>query len=406
MEDKNKILDNNSNAINNDLNSLDEINKENNEEQGSIVINKVEKKKSLNSKFLGTLGWILLILLISLLSSYIVSKKYISSHVDAALTNITGEDADKIVKKVYDREDWRKIYDSGVSNVVGVGKNKEAFMLNNYNTVTTGFVMDDKGNIAIPLSFIDKFNGKLFVKVVNKYRETILEANVIAKDPLTGIAIINGGRIDIKNRVLFEDKNVKLGQTIIIVGAPFGSFETGNLVAGNIQAKVQPLIVTDDNKNQIKVNAAIASMVTNKINDSGVCLSMDGKVLGMVSNFMTNKMGLTNSAIIIPVNELNKVTSRLAKNDTLTSFEFGVEGNILRYDPLKREAFYVLEVKKDSTAHRGGILPTDLIVSIDGKAINANDDINSYIKGKKVGEIIVVQIERMGKILNLSMKIY
>lgn len=68
--------------------------------------------------------------------------------------------------------------------------------------------------------------------------------------------------------------------------------------------------------------------------------------------------------------------------------------------------FYVRSTKDKSTAKLGGILPLDMIISIEGKPITENFDMTRALKGRKVGESISLEILRTGEIKKLLMKIY
>ncbi|HSU26769.1 MAG TPA: PDZ domain-containing protein, partial [Chitinophagaceae bacterium] len=64
----------------------------------------------------------------------------------------------------------------------------------------------------------------------------------------------------------------------------------------------------------------------------------------------------------------------------------------------------VIEVDDESTALKAGVKKDDLILEVDGKAVNSTDDISKIIKESKDKNSIMLKLTRAGKTQNIEVK--
>ena len=82
--------------------------------------------------------------------------------------------------------------------------------------------------------------------------------------------------------------------------------------------------------------------------------------------------------------------------DLIEVFELKLKGT---------KGFYVEEIEPRSAAQLGGLLPGDVIISINEKMVDNYDDIESNMKLSKVGDKIDIKVNRDGKVLVLPIKL-
>lgn len=365
--------------------------------------NREEKLRKRRKTLIRISSLLLLVLAISAIS-YIIRKRIVNNGLLEIKKSV--DSSIDAVNKVYGRDDWRFAYEKSLPNLVGVSKTSDGFSASDFRQVSSGVVISDKGLIAVPGDFVASSDQKIYVKSAADSRGAIHEANLVGIDNVSGVAIYHTQDVKYSPTDRVEEHSLRLADTIFVVAAPFGTKEYGNLKNGTLHTKSQFYTITDDNNNQSKVKIIMGSFPIDRSNNGGAVIDIHGKVVGIASNGLTKKVGLENTFAVIPMAEVDTIVQRLVSKDSSTNYILGVKGNYVRNEKTSTDGFYVLEVINDTTAQRGGLLPTDMILEIDGKPVSSQKDINWYIKNKKIGDLVNIKIERRNEIINLAVKIY
>lgn len=77
------------------------------------------------------------------------------------------------------------------------------------------------------------------------------------------------------------------------------------------------------------------------------------------------------------------------------------ENNIKTLKTTIKNGVFVTKITPNSSAHKGGILPRDIIISIENKPILSNEMLMEELKTKKIGDKINFEIIRDNKKLNV-----
>ena len=309
------------------------------------------------------------------------------------------------VNDFYSRDEWRYAFEKALPFMVGISKTEDGFKQNDFTQVTSGIIIDKDGYIAVPMGLLNETDKKIVINIPADMKEVFYNGELVGVDKPSSVLIYKSPGIN-KSDIKFLDENaIKMSDTILLVATPFGSKEFGNIKNGIVHTKSMLFTQEDDKGGYNKVKSIIGSFPIDISNDGGAVINLKGELIGMANNALTQKLGLNNSFAIIPFSELKTIVNRAVNKDETTNFLLGIKGNYVNLANNK-VGFYVLEVNPNTTASRGGILPTDLIIEIDGKKVNPKADINTYIQHKKVGEVFSVKVERKGKIITLVIKIY
>lgn len=357
-------------------------------------------------KILRTTAAIVSAILVSLLIMYYFTYKLVQERVKAELYSKTVEDSFNIVRDLYNRDEWRKAYNNAIPFLAGVSKTEDGFKKNDFREVTSGIVIDKEGHILVPMGRFTEADKNVKINIPADSKEIFYDASLVGADKSSDILVYKCPGINRADIDVADENSLKIADTIILVAAPFGSKDYGNLKTGSLHTKSMLFTFTDDTGSYTKVKAMIGSFPIDISNDGGAAVDIKGQIVGISNLSLTKKLGLENTFAIIPFNELNAIVRRVTNNDGSITNLLGIKGNYVSVKNLGKSGYYVLEVDPNSTASRGGILPTDLILSIDGNNVDPKKDINTYIQHKKVGEIINIKIERRGQEINLVVKIY
>ncbi|GEM_PF-2881688 len=376
------------------------------ESQSRIQIkSKDEKHIKFRKNLIKLLSVILLVGLGSTLT-LLLMKNYVDRSLDEGRGALFADNLvhDQLIRIVNQGHIYNQTVDGVLTNLVGVAEKPEDFYLTDYRKSVTGVLLDDKGNIAVASDLVGNLK-EVYVKFVTDAADKTTRAQVIGRDDYTGITIIN---TKTEHRAVLkpvEKSNVVLGENVLIVGSPFGTRDGINLTIGNIHSR-NSLLETEGVENTSQIKTIFVASPVYGGNDGGLCITVGGEYIGLVNEKLSSLIGHNNLSAVIPHDELKTISDKITKNLSKTTYSMGVTGRTIYYEPLRKSVYYILGVNEGSTAHRGGLLPTDIILKIDGRDVNPNDNIDVPLMGKKLGDTITVEIYRMDKTMKLTMKVY
>ena len=87
----------------------------------------------------------------------------------------------------------------------------------------------------------------------------------------------------------------------------------------------------------------------------------------------------------------------------LNALEYGLIG--IRLDQLAKGGVWVLDVEDDSPAKKAGLLPDDIIKSVDNAKIETLADLRDLLKSRYVGDVLTIVVLRNDKETTLKLKI-
>ena len=195
-----------------------------------------------------------------------------------------------------------------------------------------------------------------------------------------------------------------VGQKVFAIGNPFGLDQT--LTTGIISALDRQIAAVGGRsiRGVIQTDAAI-----NPGNSGGPLLDSAGRLIG-VNTAIYGAGTYTGVGFAVPVDTVNRVVPQLIAHGKVVRPGLGV--GLVRQASARRlgigNGVLVLEVSPQSGAAEAGLQPTrrdqngrlvlgDVIVSIDGKAIDSDDDLATVLEDYKAGDRVKVTLVRGGK---------
>lgn len=304
---------------------------------------------------------------------------------------------------VYGRESFRRVYDDFTPFMAGVAASEQAFNTDDYDILTTGIIIDDNGNILAPARIL-RGRTTAFVRTVKEGVEEITEASIVGVDEPTGVALIS---VPALARNIVPRTSDRLGahlETMIHMAMPKGEPDKGNLTLSGIQSANAQYTV-DTGNSQTKIQAFSLHNPINAQTDGGAILDIDGNLVGMASLDLSRELKFYPYLAGIPADELLAIVERIHRGE-FTALSFGTTGTSVKNDAIPGTGYYVLEVTPGSTADRGGLAPTDIIISIDGQPFVESRTIDSYLIGRRVGNEVLVEVLQGSEIKMLKVRIY
>jgi serine protease Do len=220
-------------------------------------------------------------------------------------------------------------------------------------------------------------------------------AKVIGTDPRTDIALIKvGGRSDFPF-VHFGDQSPRIGDWVIAVGNPFGL--GGTVTAGIVSARGRD-IGAGPYDDFIQIDAAV-----NKGNSGGPTFDVDGNVIGVNTAIFSPSGGNVGIAFDIPAQTVKAVVAQLRDHGAVTRGWIGVQIQPVTADiadslGLKNaRGALVAEPQSGSPAEKAGIKAGDVIVSVNGEAVNDARTLARRISALAPGTSVRLGVVRNGR---------
>jgi Do/DeqQ family serine protease len=230
------------------------------------------------------------------------------------------------------------------------------------------------------------------------------DAAIVLKDQRSDLAVL---RIkDAKERfpvLQFADSDtVQVGDVVLAIGDPFGVGQT--VTHGIVSALARTDVGTSDYQFFIQTDAAI-----NPGNSGGPLVDMSGRLVGINSAIYSRSGGSQGIGFAIPANMVRVVVasaeagSSLVKRPWLGAKLQEVTHDIADSLGLQRPSgALVASVTPDSPAARAGIRTGDLIVSVDGVAVDDPNAFNYRFGTKALGGTAQIGLIRQGRAMAVT----
>ena len=223
-------------------------------------------------------------------------------------------------------------------------------------------------------------------------------ADVIGSDPDTDIAVLKINSNEKLPYIYFGNSDTtRIGEWVLAVGNPFNLNST--VTAGIISAKSRDLNKRDGvNESYIQTDAAV-----NQGNSGGALVNTNGELIGINTAITSISGGFVGYSFAVPSNVARKIFEDIIEYGDVQRGLLGVIGQALDAKIAKRfvveetEGFYITDLEKGLGADLAGLLPKDIIKSVDGIVINKFADLSGYLATKRPGENVSIIYKRNGK---------
>lgn len=267
------------------------------------------------------------------------------------------------------------------------GENDTNRQPNVENGIGSGFIISKDGYILTNQHVIDNAASI----TVNIAGDGKYDARVVGQDYELDLAILKiQAKQDLAYVKLGDSSKIRAGEWVVAIGNPYGLDHT--VTAGVISALGRPIQIEGrPYRNLIQTDAAI-----NPGNSGGPLLNTSGAVIGINTAVSVEAQGI---GFAISANTAKEIIDELISNGKITRPYMGVwlqsmdEKAAAQLDA-PNYGVIVTNVVSASPADLAGIKIGDVIVSLDGKKISNYDELQTFLKSKKVGDQIEVGIVR------------
>jgi S1-C subfamily serine protease len=248
--------------------------------------------------------------------------------------------------------------------------------------VGSGFVYDANGYIMTAAHVIEDVDQVQ----VRLYDGTELQGEVVGTDERNDVGVVKVDRTGLKAAPLGIGQDLQVGQLAVAIGSPFGLNET--VTAGIISSTDR---ILGDGREVIQTDAPI-----NPGNSGGVLADRQGRVIGINSAIRpgNNSNGNVGIGFAVPIDIAAKSAAAIVKGEQIQIGYLGVTTSLTTTGG--RDGALIQEVAPDSPAARAGIRPGDLVVTIDGKAVENYSELVIAIRNHQPGDKVTLGVVRGG----------
>lgn len=233
-------------------------------------------------------------------------------------------------------------------------------------------------------------------------------ATIIGRDPATDLAVI---KIDAKNLPVMEYANsdeAKVGEWVLAVGNPYEKLRS-TVTAGIISAKGRDLNILKGEKtieSFIQTDAAV-----NPGNSGGALVDIEGRLLGINTAIYSETGAYVGYSFAVPSNLMKKVVEEIIKNGDIKRVTLGVQVVELNDQVAKdlnlniSEGLFIEQVVDRSSAQYAGILPSDVIVEVNGRKATKFTDLSTVIENSRANETVKIKVWRDGELKTIDVRL-
>jgi serine protease Do len=263
--------------------------------------------------------------------------------------------------------------------------------------VGSGFFISSDGYILTNNHVVTDSNG-IYVTLTDGKE---YKAKVIGTDPRTDIALI---KIDIHGApplTIGDSDKLKKGQWVLAIGSPFGLDST--VTAGIVSAINRD---TGDYLPFIQTDVAV-----NPGNSGGPLIDLEGRVVGINSQIISESGGFMGISLAIPIDEAMRVVDQLKAHGKVTRGRIGVQIGQVSSEVAKAlgmdraKGAMVSNVVSGAPADEAGVQPGDVILKFNGHDITHWTDLPRLVGITKPGTRVPMEVWRKGKVVTLSVKV-
>ncbi|MEW9553480.1 S1C family serine protease [Nonomuraea sp. NPDC050783] len=294
-----------------------------------------------------------------------------------------------------------RVLPSVVSLEVGNDSNTEGasgsgFLIKNGYVVTNNHVVSLAAN-----------GGEIQIQFNNRKTTS---GRIVGRDPGSDLAVVKPEEtFGTPEITLGNSDQVVVGDPVIAIGSPLGL--SGTVTTGIVSSLNRPVIAGDDTGTSSEEPAYISAIQTdaaiNPGNSGGPLVNSRGEVVGVnsaiatLSRSVTSQSGSIGLGFAIPVNQTRRVAEELISTGRAKRPKIGIVlDKEYRGEGVKITSTRVNgqdPVTPGGPAAKAGLRAGDVILEMDGLALQDGNELIALIRSKTPGSKITIKYQRAGQ---------
>ncbi len=255
----------------------------------------------------------------------------------------------------------------------------------------SGVIFSKDGYIMTNNHVIDKAEA---IEVIHNKRS--YAATLIGTDPNTDLAVLKIEGENLPAAKLGSSRALEVGEWVLAVGNPFNL--TSTVTAGIVSAKSREINILDSKfplESFIQTDAAI-----NPGNSGGALVNNAGELIGINTAILSRTGSYTGYGFAVPVDIAKKVFRDLTAYGEVQKAFVGTE--VVDIDRRVAEELSLedydgvvaIYIHKDGAAQKAGMKKGDVILAVNGEAIDSRSEFEELMSYHSPGDEIKIRYKR------------
>jgi serine protease Do/serine protease DegQ len=264
-----------------------------------------------------------------------------------------------------------------------------------FQSAGSGVIVDARKGYIVTNRHVIENASEITVTLLDNRRAT---ATVVGSDEGTDIAVLRVQEPHLTEMPLGDSSHLEVGDWVVAIGNPFGLQHT--VTVGIVSALGRTGINPHGYEDFIQTDASI-----NPGNSGGALVDVEGELVGINSAILSSENGGNiGIGFAIPVNMVKAVMQQLITYGAVKRGALGIKLGDLSVERaeslglVNSRGVLVEEVARGSAAERAGIRPGDVVVSINGMALESAAQLRNAIALLRVGQTVELRVWHKGVI--------
>ncbi|MGE0117751.1 MAG: trypsin-like peptidase domain-containing protein [Dongiaceae bacterium] len=260
----------------------------------------------------------------------------------------------------------------------------------NAESAGSGVIVDAQAGYILTNQHVIARADKIVVTLKDNRK---FDAMLIGSDPDTDVALLKIEARDLTAVPLGDPDLLEVGDYVLAIGNPFGLGQT--VTSGIVSALGRSGLGIESYENFIQTDASI-----NPGNSGGALVNLRGELIGINTAIFTPGGGNIGIGFAVPIDMARSVMKQLVAHGAVRRGRLGVQVKDLTPDLVEsmgvaaRQGAVVDFVDVLSPAHKAGIVPGDVILSVDGDPVRGAADLRNHIGLTPAGQQVKLVLLR------------
>ena len=291
----------------------------------------------------------------------------------------------------------QEIYSRSIASVVSI-----TCITDSGESTGSGVVLSRNGYLVTNSHVVE---GAWSIQVLFHDSKT-LSAQVVGADKLSDLAVLRVDANDLVPAEFGNDTALRVGDSVVAIGDPLGIALRGTMTNGIVSAINRDIRTGGRTMTLIQTNAAL-----NSGNSGGPLINCYGQVVGINTMKIGDNMntaGVEGLGFAIPSTTVKEIVDQLLRQGYVSGRPWlGVSVQQLSsFDQLYYRlpsGLYITEVAKNTDAAAKGLVPGDILLSINNQRLTSTDGLQQLLYNHSAGDSVTLIIYRSGQQYQLEL---
>jgi len=272
-----------------------------------------------------------------------------------------------------------------VVNIAVMGKKS-----NEPEVAGSGVIVDAKAGYVLTNHHVIAHADRIVVTLKDNRK---LDATLVGSDPDTDVAVLKIPAQGLTALPIGDADRLEVGDFVLAIGNPFGLGQA--VTSGIVSALGRTGLGLESYENFIQTDASI-----NPGNSGGALINLRGELVGINTAIFTPGGGNVGVGFAVPINMAETVMKQLVANGEVHRGRLGVQVKDLTPELADsmgiaaRQGAIIDFVDVLSPAQKAGLIPGDIVLSVDGQPVHSAADLRNRVGLTPVGRKLQLTLLR------------